>query len=150
MNVTRTVALSLFMAALCAPVFAALGGDGASVDSDVSRMKGSLRMTSSAAFTVHEITTPYGTVVREYVSPADKVFAVSWRGPVIPDLRQVLGGYYGQYLQATDAPHAGGHRHLSIEQPGLVVQSSGHMRAFFGRAWAPDLLPQNFSTSAIN
>jgi hypothetical protein len=150
MNLTRTVALSLLVAALSAPVFAALGGDGASVESDVARMKGALRMTSTAAFTVHEITTPYGTVVREYVSPADKVFAVSWRGPVIPDLRQVLGGYYGQYLKATDAPNPGAHRHLSIEQPGLVVQSSGHIRAFFGRAWAPDLLPQNFSTSDIN
>src|SRR2546429_3562661 len=53
---------------------------------------------------------------------------------VIPDLRQMLGGYYGQYEQAASAPHLGGHRHLAIEQPGLVVQSSGRMRAFYGRA----------------
>jgi hypothetical protein len=69
---------------------------------------------------------------------------------VIPDLRQMLGTYYGQYEQAASAPHLGGHRHLAIEQPGLVVQSSGRMRAFSGRAWAPDLLPQNFSVSDIN
>src|SRR5207244_2001986 len=137
-------------AAVATPAFAALGGDSATVQADVARMKGALRITSSAGFTVHEITTSYGTVVREYLTPADKVFAVSWHGPVIPDLRQMLGGYYGQYEQAASAPHPGGHRHLAIERPGLVVQSSGRMRAFYGRAWAPDLLPQSFSVSDIN
>jgi Protein of unknown function (DUF2844) len=151
MKLTHTVVCALALAAsLATPAFAALGGDSSSVQADLARMKGTLRMTSTAAFTVHEITTSYGTVVREYLSPGDKVFAVSWRGPVIPDLRQMLGGYYGQFAQAASAPHVGGHRHLAIEQPGLVVQSSGRMRAFFGRAWAPDLLPQNFSVSDIN
>ncbi|TLY77054.1 MAG: DUF2844 domain-containing protein, partial [Gammaproteobacteria bacterium] len=116
----------------------------------LARMKGALRISASAGFTVHEITSSNGTVVREYLSPDGKVFAVTWRGPGIPDLRQMLGDYYGQYAQAASAPHLGGHRHLAIEQPGLVVQSSGRLRSFFGRAWAPDLLPQNFSVSAIN
>jgi len=66
---------------------------------------------------VHEITTSYGTVVREYVSPGDKVFAVSWRGPVIPELRQMLGNYYAQYEQAASAPRVRDHRHLAIGQP---------------------------------
>ena len=151
MKLTRTVVCSIVVAlTAAAPAFAALGGDATSVQADLARMKGALRITSTAGVTVHEITTSYGTVVREYLTPADKVFAISWRGPVIPDLRQMLGSYYGQYEQAASAPHLGGHRHLAIERPGLVVQSGGRMRAFYGRAWAPDLLPQNFSVSAIN
>ncbi len=151
MKLARTAVCSIVVAvSVAAPALAALGGDGTSVQADLARMKGALRITSTAGFTVHEITTSYGTVVREYLTPADKVFAVSWHGPVIPDLRQMLGGYYGQYEQAASAPHLGGHRHLAIEHPGLVVQSSGRMRAFYGRAWAPDLLPQNFSVSDIN
>ena len=151
MKLTRTAVCSILVAVtVAAPAFAALGGDAASVQTDLFKMKGALRITSSAAFSVHEITTSYGTVVREYVSPGDKVFAVSWRGPVIPDLRQMLGNYYAQYEQAASAPHVRDHRHLAIGQPGLVVQSSGRMRAFFGRAWAPDLLPQNFSVSDLN
>lgn len=151
MKLIRPVVCSLVVAVtVAAPAFAALGGDTTSVQADLARMKGALRTTSTAAFTVHEITTSYGTVVREYLSPGDKVFAVSWRGPVIPNLRQMLGTYYGQYEQAASTPHVGGHRHLAIERPGLVVQSSGRMRAFSGRAWAPDLLPQNFSVSDIN
>ena len=151
MKLTGALLSSIVLtAAVATPAFAALGGDGTTVRADVARMKGALRITSSAGVTVHEITTSYGTVVREYLTPADKVFAVSWHGPVIPDLRQMLGGYYGQYEQAASAPHPGGHRHLAIERPGLVVQSSGRMRAFYGRAWAPDLLPQSFSVSDIN
>ena len=151
MKLIRPAVCSLFVAVtVAAPAFAALGGDATSVQADLVRMKGALRTTSSAAFTVHEITTSSGTVVREYLSPGDKVFAVSWRGPVIPDLRQMLGTYYGQYEQAASTPHAGSHRHFAIVQPGLVVQSSGRMRAFSGRAWAPGLLPHNFSTNDIN
>jgi hypothetical protein len=150
MKLTRTAVCSIVVAAtVAAPAFAALGGDATSVQADLVKMKGALRITSSAGFTVHEITTSHGTVVREYLTPGDKVFAVSWRGPVIPDLAQMLGSYYAQYEQAASAAHTG-HRHLAIERPGLIVQSSGRMRAFFGRAWAPDLLPQNFSVSNIN
>ena len=137
-------------AVVATPAFAALGGDSTSVQADVARMKGALRITSAAGVRVHEITTAYGTVIREYLTPGDKVFALSWRGPVNPDLRQMLGNYYPQYEQAASAPHPGGHRHLAIEQPGLVVQVSGRLRAFQGRAWVPGLLPQNFSASDIN
>lgn len=136
--------------AVATPAFASLGGDSTTVQADVARMKGALRITSSVGVMVHEITTSYGTVVREYITPGDKVFAVSWRGPVNPDLRQMLGDYYAQYEQAASLPHPGGHRHLAIEQPGLVVQVSGRMRAFEGRAWVPSLVPQNFSVSDIN
>ena len=136
--------------AVATPALAALGGDSTTVQADVARMKGALRITSSAGVTVHEITTSYGTVVREYITPGDKVFAISWRGPVNPDLRQMLGDYYTQYEQAASLPHPGGHRHLAIEQPGLVVQVNGRMRAFEGRAWVPSLVPQNFSVGDIN
>ncbi|HJX21318.1 MAG TPA: DUF2844 domain-containing protein, partial [Steroidobacteraceae bacterium] len=82
MKLTRTAVCSILVAVtVAAPAFAALGGDATSVQTDLVKMKGALRITASAGFTVHEITTADGTVVREYLSPADKVFAVSWRGP---------------------------------------------------------------------
>ena len=81
----------VLIAVAASPAFAALGGDSTSVQADVARMKGALRITSAAGVRVHEITTAYGTVVREYITPADKVFAVSWHGPVNPDLRAMLG-----------------------------------------------------------
>lgn len=128
---------------------AGLGGDASSVEADRASVKGALRVTPEANFAVHEITTPNGMQIHEYLSSAGKVFAVSWRGPGIPDLRQMLAGYYGEYAQAASAPHYN-HHHLNIETPHLIVQSSGHTRAFFGRAWVPALLPRNFSLEEIH
>jgi hypothetical protein len=151
MKSTRIVLFSALLAALAAgPSFAALGGDVSSVQADLAHMKGAIRVTTNAAVTVHEISTAYGTSVREFIGADGKVFAVSWSGPVNPDLRQVLGSYYPQFIQAaaTTTPH-GNHRQLNIAQPGLVVQNVGRLRAFAGRAWVPAMLPENFSVDDI-
>jgi Protein of unknown function (DUF2844) len=141
------LALGLTIGA-AAPALAALGGDTASVLADRDQIEGSVHITATASYSVHEITTSFGMTVREYLAPDGKVFGLAWRGPSMPDLRQFLGSYYSQYLQAASAPHAG-HRHLSVELPALVVHSGGRMRAFAGRAWAPDLIPQNVSADDI-
>jgi hypothetical protein len=149
MKLTPILACSLIVAAVAAvPAFAALGEDVSSVQADVARMKGALRVTSTTALAVHEITMSDGTAVREYLSPAGKVFAVAWSGPFMPNLQQMLGTYYPQYEQAASALHYG-HRHMAVEAPGLIVQSSGRLRAFSGRAWVPALLPPNFSIDEI-
>lgn len=141
------LALGLIMGA--APAFAALGGNTDSVVADRDLAQGTLQISAAAGYSVHEITTASGTTVREYLTPAGKVFGVAWRGPFMPDLRQFLGAYYAQYEQAAAATAHVGHRHLSVELPTLVVHSNGRMRAFYGRAWAPDLIPQNVSADDI-
>ncbi len=134
------------------PAFAGLGDDVTSVEADQAHMQGTLRTTQTQAYTVHEIQAPTGIVVREYVSPASgKVFAVAWKGPWPPDLRQILSNYFGQYQQAAQAQansHAG-RKPLVIQQPGLVVQAGGHMRSFAGRAYIPDLVPQGMLAETI-
>src|SRR5262249_52359679 len=123
--------LALTMAAIVPRAFATLGGNAGSVQSDVVRMQGSLRSTSQAAFTVHEIKAPTGTVVREYVSPGGTVFAVSWQGSALPNMRQLLGSYFEQYQQAFQSQASGRVRKpIHVEKPGLVVNFGGHMRSF--------------------
>ena len=137
------------------PASASLGGDVNSVQADQAKMKAAQRTTQAKqAYTVQEITTPYGTVVREYVSPAGQVFGVAWRGPFLPDFQQLFGNYYGQFAQAVQAQHAAQPRRsrnapLAIDQPGLVVHSGGHTRAYAGQAYVPDLLPQNVNPSDV-
>jgi hypothetical protein len=145
------VALCSVALAVCpfATALAGLGGDASSVEADRASLKGALRVTAASSFAVHQITTTDGLKVQEFLSPAGKVFAVSWRGPGIPDLKQMLGSYYQEFAQAASAPHYN-HHHLNVETTDIVVQSSGHTRYFFGRAWVPALLPQNFSVSQIN
>jgi hypothetical protein len=142
------LALGLIMG-VATPAFAALGGNTDSVLTDRDLAQGTLQVSAAAGYSVHEITTASGTTVREYLTPAGKVFGVAWRGPFMPDLRQFLGAYYAQYEQAAATAAHVGHRHLSVELPTLVVHSNGRMRAFYGRAWAPDLIPQNVSADDI-
>ena len=127
---------------------ATLGADVTSVESDRQQMKGQLRVTSAVGYAVHEIQTPTGTVVREYITAAGRVFAVSWRGPMMPDLRQTLGDSFQQYEDAARAPHAL-RRQLNIDHADLVVRSGGRMRAYSGYAYLPALMPQGFTADDI-
>ena len=130
------------------PALAALGGDAASIDTDVAKMKAQKRATAVAGYTVSEITLPSGTVVREYVSSEGKVFAVTWSGMVPPDLQQTLGTYYPSVKAAAATGHAGRH-HLTVRQNDLVVSTGGHARSWKGRAYVLSLLPPNFPIDEI-
>src|SRR5215471_20618049 len=103
-KVSRRWLLSAFIVSLslCARSgWASLGRDAGSVEQDQVHMKAALRLAhSELAYAVHELKTPTGTVVREYVSPAGKVFGVAWQGPFLPDFRQLLGDYFEPVMQA--------------------------------------------------
>jgi hypothetical protein len=148
------VLLTAFLGVLVFPLTASatLGEDETSVQAEQERMNAVLKTTRTEAYTVHEIKGPTGTVVREYVSPEGKVFAVVWQGPLIPDLRKLFGKYFGQYSQAVQdrssiRPRIRGPVH--IYQPGLVVHNGGRMRAYFGYAYVPDLVPHGMNIGEI-
>lgn len=137
------------------PATAALGDTVASVQADRVSLKGQLRVRSEPGFSVQEITAANRTVVREFLSPGGVVFAVSWSGPDMPDLRQTLGTYFAPFQTAVKSQrtahlHRGGHNHLEIRTPGLVVRAGGHMRQYFGIAYVPSLLPPNVSVSDLH
>jgi hypothetical protein len=136
-------------AASSLPAFAGLGGDASSVTTDAVKMKGEARSTPAGGYTVSQITLPSGTIVNEYVSAEGQVFAVTWKGASVPDLSQTLGTYFEEYKAAASATAHVGHHHLSVRQPDLVVTTGGHMRAWNGTAYAPRLLPPNFSLDDI-
>jgi Protein of unknown function (DUF2844) len=132
------------------PASASLGGRATSVESDRAQMNASHRVTQHDGYEVHEVQAPGGTVVNEYVSAAGTVFAVAWHGQFPPPMEQILGTYFQQYSAALQArPRMYGHRPVNIEQQGLVVQTGGHMRAHFGRAYDPNLLPQGVNVNQI-
>lgn len=129
--------------------WAALGGDMESVDEDQGNLNASEQITvSGESYTVYELSIATGTVVREYLSLDGKVFAVTWKGPLLPDLRQILGSYFKQYSESASSKH-GDHGHLVVRDPDLVVESGGHMRAFFGRAYLPKAMPPEVAVSDI-
>ena len=140
---------ALFALLLCSsPVWAALGGDVSSIGTGQTHLLASARIQRAVTHTMHELQAATGTKVREYADNDGKVFAVSWQGPFRPDLRQLFGSYYETYLNA--AKTRVGRGPVNIQIPGLVIQMSGHQRAFYGRAYLVDRVPQGLSTDEIH
>jgi hypothetical protein len=139
---------TIALAALSVPVpaLAWLGGDAASIKADRQHMNATVVTAAAGNYTRFEIHTPSGTLLTEYLSPSGRVFAVAWKGPALPDLRQALGGFFSRYIAAGEAQGLG---RRVIEEPGLVVHAGGHMRAFVGRAFIPESIPQGVSVEDI-
>ena len=146
MKITLAVFVSIWLSA--GQVWAGLGGEEQSVLDDQERMHGQLRTMANDGYSVQQIDAANGTVVREYVSSKGLVFGVAWQGPKLPDLSKLLGGYYSRYQAALPIPV---HRRtpVSMHTDGLVVEISGGMRSFYGRAYLPDLVPSNFEVERI-
>lgn len=153
------VLVGLVFSSLLLPfrALAALGGDASSVEADRQQMKATVRAvqpSNNAPYTVQEITTSYGTVVREYVAPNGKVFGVAWRGPFLPNFQQIFGSYYQEFSQAAQEARSSGMRRshnapLMVNQSDLVVHSTGHTRAYAGQAYVPGLIPEGVSPDVV-
>jgi Protein of unknown function (DUF2844) len=144
MKMLAAVLLSLLFAV---PTWAVLGEREQSVIADQQRLRGELRSVAGQGYTVHEISAPDGMVVKEYVSSGGVVFGVSWRGRTMPDLQNLLGSYFPEFQQAAES--APRRRALAVRTDRLVVESSGHMRAFRGRAYVPSLLPSGVTDEVV-
>jgi Protein of unknown function (DUF2844) len=136
------LALVLSLLTWCCPSFAVLGEDVSSVQADQIQIKASMQVTQTQRYTIHELRSPSGAIVREYASPSGKVFAVAWHTPTLPDMKQLLGSHFEAFQQAVQAQNRRGlHGPVSVQLPDLVVELSGHMRSFTGRAFLPEQLP---------
>ena len=96
---------------------------------------------------MHELQLPSGTVLREYAAGGN-VFAVAWNGPTMPNLKQILGQYFPEFVAGVAAGPVN-HRHLQLQRGDLIVQSSGRMRAFAGRAYLATHLPAGVSADDV-
>jgi len=148
--------LSMATAAAMVPYIAdaGLGEPEASATADAAALHASLKSTEikstdTSNYRVHAIELPSGTIVREYATLSGTVFAVAWSGPTIPNLQQTLGSYYATFVSGAKASRTG-HHHLEIRQDNFVMQSSGHMRAFTGRAYVPQALPAGVSLDELH
>ena len=131
------------------PAWAALGQPESSVNKDQQFLRGQVRSEVYGSYRLHLITEPSGTTVREYVSPAGIVFGISWQGPFVPNLQQLLGTYFThlqEFAQAQTRRRGGA---ITIQKQNFVLTSGGHMRAYQGRAYVPSLLPPGVSPEVV-
>ena len=136
-------------AAPCA-AWASLGERGDSVKADRARMAVRMASTTRATHTVSALTLANGGMVREFTNKDGVVFAVSWRGPGRPDLRQLLGGSFDT-LQADNVGRGGRRMRapLSVHRSDLVVHTGGRPGAFWGLAYLPQQTPSGFSAADL-
>jgi hypothetical protein len=125
-----------------------LGESAASIETDRQQLSGQIQTYAGTGFNVSEITTPDGMKVREYVAPDGTVFAVAWRGPRAPNLPSLLGNYYAEYRDAASNGPFFLHR-SNVKTAHIVVETGGPMRALWGRAIVPSLIPAGVSEDAI-
>ena len=115
-----------FMATV--PAWASLGAARASVDVDVAHFKAHMKSTTTDNYTVQELTGDGGMVTREFTNGAGTVFAVSWDGPVRPDLQQLFGTYFPRFQ--ADVVQANGrgrsHRAMRADDIDFIVRTGGH------------------------
>ena len=149
----RLTGFVVFLIAACPfQASATLGSDVTTVNEDRAKMQGALMsITRNDRFEIHQLQASNGTTVREYVSSTGTVFAVSWEGPWMPDLRQVLGPYFDAYQRTVPAVRNARRSHgpMTFRSGDLVVQIGGHPRAFVGRAYIEGLMPQGMQAETI-
>ena len=101
-------------------------------------------------YLTRDTTLATGTRVSEYVSASGIVFAVTWEGPMLPDLKALLGKYFDTMVaESARSPRAGRSR-IAVNLPEVVINSGGHMRAFEGSAWIPAEFPAGFSADDVH
>jgi hypothetical protein len=103
---------------------------------------------TTASYSVHESTDADGITVREYVLPNNIVFAVTWQGPVRPDMRALLGSYFPNYVSAGEERLRG--TGALIQSNGdLQIESAGRPGHFLGMAYLPRLMPADLRANNL-
>ncbi|CAH2893638.1 MAG: FIG00459208: hypothetical protein [uncultured Paraburkholderia sp.] len=97
-------------------------------------------LVSAAPYSVRQSVDANGVTIREYVLSANVVFAVTWDGPVRPNMRALLGSYFANYV-ASGQSGVRGSGPLIEGNDDFRIESAGRLGRFFGRAWVPRLMP---------
>ncbi|CAB3760406.1 DUF2844 domain-containing protein [Paraburkholderia humisilvae] len=104
-------------------------------------LRGAAQTTlSSPLYAVQSTSSSDGVTVHEYTSRDGIVFAVTWSGPVRPDMAALLGSYFPNFASAARRGERG--TGPLVERSGaLQIESIGHQGWFIGKAWVPRLVP---------
>lgn len=105
------------------------------------------RIETRSTYSVRSMRAASGTELREFVAPDGTIFGVAWDGPTVPDLRTYLGSHFSEYQSAARTVKRRGPLYVHVGQ--LVVENSGHMRDFHGRAYLEDAIPSGTSAAVI-
>ena len=125
--------------------YAALGGAPGTGAASQSVLRSAVSLNASAAATPYTMRTTSGAdgvTIHEYVLPSNVVFAVTWQGPVRPDMSALLGSYFPNFTNAA-AQRTRGAGPMIEHNGDFHIESAGRAGRFFGKAYLPRLVPIN-------
>lgn len=126
-------------------VSAALGNSRDMIGStNVSAAGKVITYFSGKSYSVHSYTDRTGVNIKEFSRADGMIFAVSWYGPSLPDMRDLLGSYFNEYTQYLSAQKS--RKYVAANLVHLVFKSTGGARFFAGHAYAPFLIPGDFES----
>src|SRR5580658_5115880 len=118
---------------------ATLAGDSTSISANEHALGAVRTALALPVGARHDLALPSGGMIHEYVSPSGVVYAVTWRGPGAPNLRELLGAHFDDLAKR---PPQAGHHALRLTLADFEVRSWNHRHMFGGRAWVPSLVPE--------
>lgn len=134
---------------------ATLGNTPATINKDLQALNGNSTIANAqiknanqatlahnTQYDIYTFTTTQGITIKQYVAN-DQVFAVTWHGPRIPNLRQLYGTYFNSYSQAK-TPNTG-MSNRSVDTLDLNATTYGISGAFVGRAVLKAQLPEGIT-----
>jgi hypothetical protein len=95
---------------------------------------------AAAPWSAHQSVDANGVTIREYVLPSNVVFAVTWEGPIRPDMKALLGSYFPNYVNAGES-RVRGPGPMVEGNDDFRVESAGRLGHFYGVAYLPRLKP---------
>jgi hypothetical protein len=140
--------VTMLVAALAiAPCHAQLGANIGTADAADGAV---VHQASGGLVDYRETTDPHGIVVRQYVDSSGAVYAISWRGPAMPNVQALLGAYFARFQNGANSSVGDAGLHAARVADGdLVVENRVRLREFVGRAWLASALPAGVSSSDI-
>lgn len=146
----RRICVIAFTASVAATTASAgLGENVASIAHDREALRADAgTILIAGRYDRHEFRTAAGTRLREYASSDGTVFAVTWAGPVPPDLRTVLASHYAAFVAAARA-NRHNHHVLTMTTPELVLVNRRLPRGFAGRAFVPASMPAGVTAAEL-
>ena len=104
---------------------------------------------AAASYTMREANGADGVTIHEYVLPSNVVFAVTWQGPVRPDMSELLGSYFPNFTNAGDG-RARGVGPMVEHNGDFHIESAGRAGAFSARRICRASFPPMFAWSNCN
>ncbi|MCE7528026.1 DUF2844 domain-containing protein [Polynucleobacter sp. IMCC 30228] len=148
MKIIRTALVtifSIFLLVLPMVSQAELGGNLASINLEQKTFGSTLTSSPQTGYTIYSQNINPGLVIKEYLTNNGNVFAVTWKGPNLPNFQVVLGSYYSNYLTALqNNPRA-----IFFQDDNIVIESGGVMGGYVGRAYLPKQFPAGMTSANI-